>query len=123
MDDNLILDLEAVRVDAMVKRDIKKLDELLADDLSYTHSGGYADTKASFIAFIRDKGNYLAVDFVQRQVIPWGDSAAVVRGIAQISLEGKAPYQVFFVDVWARRNSKWQMVAWQATRAVDNPSR
>ena len=119
----LILDLEVMRVGAMVKRDIKKLDELLADDLSYTHSGGYADTKPSFIAFIRDKGNYLAVDFIKRDVIPWGESSAVVRGIAQISLEGKAPYQVFFVDVWARRNGKWQMVAWQATRVVENPAR
>ena len=119
----MILGLEARRIAAMVKKDIATLDELLADDLSYTHSGGYSDTKTSFISFIRDKGNYLAVDFPQRQVIAWGDSSVIVRGIALISLVEKTPYQVFFVDVWAKRDGAWKMIAWHATRVVENAVR
>ena len=42
-----ILDLETKRIAAMVAKDIPALDALLADDLSYTHSGGTTDTKAS----------------------------------------------------------------------------
>ena len=121
--EQMILALEARRIGAMVKKDIATLDELLAADLSYTHSGGYSDTKTSFITFIRDKGNYLSVDYLQKQVIPWGDSSVVVRGIAVISLAEKAPYQVFFVDVWALRDGAWRMVAWQATRVVEHAAR
>lgn len=101
----------------MVRRDAATLDALLADDLSYTHSGGRSDTKASFLAFIREQGDYLGVDFLSRDVVPIpGGTAVVVRGRAEIRLEETPPYQVLFLDVWALRDGAWQMMAWQATR-------
>jgi ketosteroid isomerase-like protein len=112
-----ILGLEAKRIEAMVKKDIATLDALLADDLTYTHSGGTTDTKASFITLIRERGRYQGVDYSNTQVIPFaGGTVAVVRGRAQIRLEGVAGYPVLFVDVWALRDGAWKMVAWQATR-------
>jgi hypothetical protein len=117
-----VLDLEARRVAAMVAQDIPTLEALLADDLLYTHSRGTSDTKASFLALIRgetDHPPYLAVDFSDRQVIAWGEDSVLVRGRADISLQGKATYGVRFVDVWARRGGRWQLVAWQATRIPD----
>jgi hypothetical protein len=47
-----ILAIERERVAAMVNRDLATLDKILADDLTYTHSGGRTDTKASFVALI-----------------------------------------------------------------------
>jgi hypothetical protein len=115
-----ILDLEAKRVAAMVGRDLATLDALLADDLTYTHSGGVTETKAAFVALIRDreeKHNYVGVDFAERDVVPMpGGTAAMVRGRATIRLAGISPYSVLFVDVWALRDERWQLVAWQATR-------
>jgi Domain of unknown function (DUF4440) len=111
-----ILALETQRVAAMVNKDMATLDRLLADDLSYTHSGGTTDTKASFMTLIKERGRYLGVDYSNTQVVPWGGNTVVVRGRAQIRLEGTAGYPVLFVDVWALRNGAWQMVAWQATR-------
>ena len=112
-----ILSLEAKRIDAMVKKDIAALDALLADDLTYTHSGGTTDTKASFITLIRERGRYQGVDYSNTQVIPFnGGTAVAVRGRAQIRLEGVAGYPVLFLDVWALRDGAWKMVAWQATR-------
>jgi hypothetical protein len=115
-----IRDLEAKRIAAMVNRDVATLGELLADDLSYTHSGGLTETKAQFIALVRDsepKHNYLGVDFASADVVPMpGGTAAMVRGRATIRLKDIAPYAVLFLDVWALRNGAWQMVAWQATR-------
>jgi hypothetical protein len=111
-----ILDLEAKRIAAMVKKDLASLDTLLADDLSYTHSGGATDTKASFLTLIKDRGRYLGIDYSNTQVIPWGGNAVVVRGRAQIRLEDTPAYPVLFLDVWALRNGTWKMVAWQATR-------
>ena len=112
-----ILDLETKRIAAMVSKDLATLDALLADDLTYTHSGGTTDTKASFIALIKERGRYLGVDYSNTQVIPFsGGHAVAVRGRAQIRLEGVASYPVLFLDVWALRDGAWKMVAWQATR-------
>jgi len=112
-----ILGLEAKRIDAMVKKDLATLDALLADDLTYTHSGGTTDTKASFITLIRERGRYQGVDYSNTEIIPLqGGTSVIVRGRAQIRLEGVAGYPVLFLDVWALRNGAWKMVAWQATR-------
>ena len=117
---NKILELEAKRVAAMANKDLATLDALLADDLSYTHSGGLTETKTQFLGLIRDreeKHNYVGVDFATAEVVPMpGGSGAIVRGRATIRLEGIAPYSVLFLDAWILRKSSWQMVAWQATR-------
>jgi hypothetical protein len=115
-----IFSLEQRRIDAMVKKDIPTLDTLLADDLSYTHSGGTTDTKSSFLALIKERGRYLGIDYSDTQIIPWGGNAVVVRGIALIRLENTPAYSVLFMDVWALRDGGWKMVAWQATRIPKN---
>jgi hypothetical protein len=114
--DNMILALETKRIEAMVKKDLVTLDALLADDLTYTHSGGTIDTKASFITLIKERGRYLGVDYTEKQVIRLGASTVIVRGIAQIRLKDTPAYPVLFLDVWALRGGTWKMVAWQATR-------
>src|SRR5438309_9950197 len=79
-----ILDLEARRIDAMVRRDLIALDELLAEDLTYVHSGGRTDNKASFLALIESPDStYLGIDYSGTEVIEAG-GAAIVRGRAQI---------------------------------------
>jgi ketosteroid isomerase-like protein len=117
-----ILDLEKQRIAAMVKKDIATLDALLADDMSYTHSGGTTDTKASFIKLIKERGRYLGVDYSNTQIITSGANAVIVRGIAQIRLENTPAYPVIFVDVWVLRDGAWKMVAWQATRVQSERS-
>jgi len=114
-----ILALEAQRVDAMVRRDIEALDALLADDLSYTHSGGHTDTKALFLSSIKDRKEryrYLGVDFSDAKVVLLSANTVVVRGRAQMRLEDIPGFHILFLDVWALRDDAWRMVAWQATR-------
>jgi ketosteroid isomerase-like protein len=115
-----LLELERKRADAMVRQDIAALSDLLADDLSYVHSDARTDTKDSFLALIAGTAiRYLAVEFSDREVIDCGD-AAIVRGRARLNLikepGGRQEYVVLFLDIWARRNGRWQMVAWHATR-------
>ena len=119
-----ILALEEKRIAAMVSKDIVTLASILADDLSYTHSAGRTDTKASFLALIQGpESHYLGVDYSNTEVIPSGNTV-IVRGRAQIRL-GAGPgvpaqsYPVLFLDVYAQRNGVWQMVAWQATRITE----
>ena len=119
-----ILDVEAARIDAMVREDIAALERILADDLTYVHSGGRVDDKAAFLDVIRSqRSHYLGVDYSATSVVICGKAAALVRGRAQIRLQrdtGERPsYPVWFLDVYEKRDGRWQMVAWQATRAPD----
>jgi hypothetical protein len=50
-----ILTLEQRRYDAMLTADVATLERLLDDQLTYTHSSGVVDTKASYIAGVRDR--------------------------------------------------------------------
>lgn len=108
----------------MCAKDIATLDPILADDLTYTHSGGRVDNKQAFLKVIAGhESTYLGVDYSGIEVIPAGADAVIVRGRAQIRLlrnTGERPdYPVWFVDVYVKRESRWQMVAWQATRAPE----
>ena len=115
-----ILALETQRIGAMVRKEIETLNALLDDDLSYTHSGGYTDTKSTFLARIREgRGQYLGVDYSDAEVIPLAGDSVVVRGRAQIRLEDTPGYHVFFLDVWTLRDGAWKMIAWQATRIAE----
>ena len=50
-----IRELEEQRYAAMLAADGAALEELLDDALTYTHSSGVVDTKASYIGGVRDK--------------------------------------------------------------------
>nr|MBC8279836.1 nuclear transport factor 2 family protein [Chloroflexota bacterium] len=48
-----ILALEKRRIEAMTSGDTQALEEILADDLIYTHTTARLDTKASFIDAVK----------------------------------------------------------------------
>lgn len=113
-----IIALENRRVEAMTKGDANALDEILADDLIYTHSTARIDTKASFIeAITSGRSNYRSVERKDVNVRQFGDSA-VVTGHAKFHV-GDNKFEARFIDVYARRNGSWQMVAWQSTKLPD----
>ena len=55
MSDERVRELEEQRYGAMLRADLATLDRLLDDGLTYTHSSGAVDTKASYLAGVRDK--------------------------------------------------------------------
>lgn len=117
-----IIDLDKKRMDAMAAKDVAFLNEVLGDDLVYTHSSARLDTKASLI------GNMQSGSTVYQSVVPsdvkaqdLGDSV-VLTGFARIKVNsgGKAmDFGVRFTDVYARRGGKWQMVAWHSTKTPE----
>src|ERR1700745_249991 len=117
-----VIDLDRQRMEAMAKKDLGKLDELIADDLVYTHSSARLDTKQSLI------GNMESGSTVYTSVVPsdvkaqdLGDTV-VLTGSCKISVRsGDKPnsFGVRFTDVWANKNGRWQMVTWQSTRTPD----
>jgi ketosteroid isomerase-like protein len=119
---DMIIELDRKRMNAMAQKDIKTLNEVIADDLVYTHSSARLDTKQSLI------GNMEGGSTVYTSVVPsdvkaqdLGDTV-VLTGSCQISVNaGGRPnsFGVRFTDVYAKRGGKWQMVTWQSTRTPD----
>jgi ketosteroid isomerase-like protein len=117
-----IIELDKKRMTAMAQKDIATLNELVADDLVYTHSSARLDTKQSLI------GNMESGSTVYTSVVPsnvkaqdLGDTV-VLTGECRISVNsgGRSnSFGVRFTDVYANRGGRWQMVTWQSTRLPD----
>jgi hypothetical protein len=117
-----IIDLDRERMEAMGKKDIAKLNALLADDLIYTHSSARIDTKKSLIGAM-ESGATVYTSVVPSDVVAQdlGD-AVVLTGVARISVTSNGNpinFGVRFTDVYANRGGQWQMVTWQSTRLPD----
>ena len=115
----MIIDLDKKRMQAMAAKDIATLNEVLGDDLIYTHSSARLDTKQSLIGAMQSGATvYTSVVPSDVQAQDLGD-AIVLTGVAQINVtSGGKPnaFGVRFTDVYAKRNGRWQMVTWQSTR-------
>ena len=107
---------------ATVNKDVAALNELIADDLVYTHSSARQDTKQSLIdAMVTGKTVYTSLVPSEVKAQDCGN-AVVLTGIARISvMAGGKPnsFGVRFTDVYANKGGKWQMVVWQSTKLPD----
>ncbi len=114
-----ILDLDRKRMRAMAAKDVETLENLLADDLIYTHSSARVDTKRSLIqAMVSGKTVYTSVKPSDVKAQDLGDTV-VLTGIAHIEVVSNGTPNAFgvrFTDVYTRRDDRWQMVTWQSTR-------
>ena len=118
----MIIDLDKKRMSAMAQKDIATLNEVISDDLIYTHSSARLDTKKSLI------GNMESGSTVYTSVVPsdvkaqdLGDTV-VLTGSCRIGVNsgGRAnSFGVRFTDVYAKKGGRWQMVTWQSTRLPD----
>ena len=73
MTEDQVRGLEEQRYAAMLAGDVATLEKLLDDALTYTHSSGVVDTKASYIAGVRDK-------VWEYKTIARDDERVVIRG-------------------------------------------
>lgn len=105
---------EQRRFQAMVAADTAALDQLLDDDMVYTHSAGNVDTKASLVESITTRRQYARIEPSQQEFRLFGDTA-VATGQVRIELNGGRILNLRFTDVWVKRGDAWKMVAWQST--------
>jgi ketosteroid isomerase-like protein len=113
-----VLAMEERRWAAQIGEDLVALDELLADELRYTHSNTLVDTKTSYIQAIKDKKfDYRSVERTDTDVQVVGDTA-LVTGRADIhvvagdrDLNLAARYSV----VWVPKDGRLQLLVWQST--------
>jgi ketosteroid isomerase-like protein len=114
---------QSLRFKAMVDADIDTLEGFLADDLTYSHTTGWTESKSEFLQTVASgKINYMAVKPREVVVRIYGD-VAVMTGLAD--MEGAVDDRVVsftlrFLDVSRRIGDSWQLVAWQSVRMPDS---
>ncbi|HTU03513.1 MAG TPA: nuclear transport factor 2 family protein [Candidatus Sulfotelmatobacter sp.] len=117
-----VLELERRRFEALVRKDFGFLDAVLGEELIYTHSSGVRESKARLMASLRS-GDLVYESAVPEklQALCYG-AAAVLTGEASMKVQSRGQdlgFRILYTNVYARRDGRWQMVAWQATRKPD----
>jgi ketosteroid isomerase-like protein len=111
---------------AQVRSDRAELERLLADDYVLQNSAGRVQDKAGFIADQVAPGYRLEPFRVEEPVEKVMGDVALLGGVATLNgTDGGKAYSVRlrFVDVWRKRDGRWQVVFSQATRApAANPA-
>jgi Domain of unknown function (DUF4440) len=110
---------EQRRFQAMTTVDLRALDTLLAEELTYTHTTGEVDTKSSLLDALRTgRLVYDSISPADARVRVYG-SSAVVTGTARVQVRASGAVRrlsIRFTEVYVRRAGRWELVVWQSTR-------
>ena len=116
---NDVISAEATRREAMVARDRKALEEILADDLVWIHSSGMIESKASFVARLASgTDRYLSIRPRDESIRRFG-SVAIVSGVVEIDAVARGTARAIFnrfTNVWLLTDSRWRLVSAQSTK-------
>lgn len=114
-----VLEVEAVRLAAMLSGDVATLDRITGEDYVHVESTGQVRTKAEFLAgFAAREYRFVRFEIEENEVMILGD-AAVVTGRYSNVIETPAGVQPVkharHIRVYALRDGAWINVAHQAT--------
>ena len=114
-----ILALDKQWSDAIIKGDTATLDKLLSDDLVYAHATGIVDTKASYLAKIKERRQvYKSFEQHKPTVNIYKDSAVTfsyVR-VTGTNQAGIFDDKVMLIHFWVKQNNTWRLAAHQTTK-------
>src|SRR6201993_234715 len=113
-----LIQLESRFNDALVRADLKTIEEIEADDLIFTDATGTVTSKADEMQSLKSgDAKFESIQMTDTRVQDFGDIAVVTGRLVE-----KAQYKnsdisgtYRFTDVWARRKGKWEHVAGQET--------
>ena len=119
-----VMATEQARVAALDRSDVPALEQIMADDVTYVHASGKVDTKTSYLDAIRS-GALHYISWQPRGLhVRAAGNMAVLNGEYTVRVTDsrvqKTPFDIsiFVLSVYARRDGRWQQIAWQSTRDV-----
>ena len=120
---NNALESQAARFSGMMTKDVAILDELLAEDLSYGHTRGWIESKASFLSTI-ESGVIEYINISPSNLICRiaGDTAILTGESAMKLIVRGQPvdFSIKFLEVAYQAAGRWQLLAWQSVRLPDD---
>ncbi len=104
----------------VTSNDFALLEQVLANDLTYTHSNGAVDTKASYIGNLKSgKSRYVKIEYGDLKVQQLSKETAITINRAGVTtlVDGKEnPMKMTFLHVFKKNGKQWQLVAHQSAR-------
>lgn len=104
---------------AMINADKNGLENLVADKLSYGHSGGAVDDKRTFVEkIVGGQSDFVTID-LSDQTISISGNTAIVRHILKAKTnDGGKPGEVNLriLLIWQKQNGGWKLLARQAVK-------
>ncbi len=110
--------VEALRK-AMLDADRARLEDLVADQLSYGHSAGRIESKAQFIDVVVSKKTIYKSITLSDPTIAIAGNDAIARHVfaAETESDGKpGTARVGVLQVWQKQGDRWKLLARQAFR-------
>jgi len=121
-----VLQFQAKRNQAVMAKDLRTLEGMLADDLFYCHASGLVQTKAEFLETVRtEQFRWLTMESQGVKAHVFGDTAVVTtvglhENITAKQRDGSVlPVELTIrtTEVYVKRGGHWQLLAFQGTRA------
>jgi hypothetical protein len=116
-DATAVADAVAALTKAMLAGDKAQLEALVADQLSYGHSGGVVQDKAVFVDVIASKKTvYKSIVLTDQTVAVAGNDAIVRHAWSSESVsDGKSTMsKIGVLQVWQKQGTAWKLLARQA---------
>lgn len=116
-DATAVAEAVAALTKAMLAADKAQLEALVADQLSYGHSGGVVQTKAVFVDVIASKKTvYKSIVLTDQTVVVAGNDAIVRHAWSSESESGgkSALSKIGVLQVWQKQGTAWKLLARQA---------
>jgi ketosteroid isomerase-like protein len=116
-----VASVDIQRCEALTRGDVQALDHMLSKDLVYTHATGWRQTKAEFLASVRS-GELRYHVFTMHTVSSHAyGNTVIVTGSASGKVLNKGQdldVSLLFLEAYVKQEGRWQLVAWQSTRAT-----
>jgi hypothetical protein len=115
-----IRSFEQARYQALVQRDLKALERMVAAELIYTHSNGNVENSAAYFAALENRTytfqkfetDSTIYRFLNRRTV----AATGVARIAGAYQEKPFDIRARFTALYVRRKNGWQLHTWQTTK-------
>lgn len=110
--------VEALRK-AMVDGSKAALEKIALDDLSYGHSSGKIEDKATFVqAIASGASDFVTIELTEQTIKVTGDVAIVRHKLAADTNDGGKPgtVKLAILTVWKKQGKEWKLLARQAVK-------
>jgi len=104
---------------AMIAADKAKLEMLVADQLSYGHSGGRIETKKEFVDIVAGKKTTYKSITISDPIVQVTGNNAVARHTYAVEFESEGKpgsAKIGVMQVWMKDGGSWKLLARQAFR-------
>jgi len=106
---------------AMIDGDKAGLQNITADQLSYGHSSGKVEDKATFVDnIVTGKSDFVTIDLTNQTIAVSGDAAIVRHTLSATTNDGGNPGSVKLniLLIWQKQKGQWKLLARQAVKVA-----